>query len=302
MKFPLQFRIWAAVMLLHGALCSTHAASDAAPPITSSPKAYQARGLIERVKAETRTLVIKHEAIADLMPAMTMPFKVKDGEQLGGLVAGDQIRFRLLVTDNESWIDQIQKVGKTSPAPAPSPADTAPDAGSKPPSFYLSDIPDFALTNELGKRISLHQFGGQAVALTFFFTRCPIPEYCPRLAKNFAEASRQLGLSSGGPTNWHLLSVSFDPTDTPEVLRRYGNQYHYDPNHWSFLTGDPAQIRALTRGFGLAVTQESGVFLHDFRTAVFDANGRLQAMWPFGGDTSAMLVQELTRAAQAAKR
>jgi protein SCO1 len=302
MKFPFQFRIPAALMVLTGALCSLRGFVDATPPEAHAAKSYEARGQVVQINATAHTLVVKHEAIPEFMPAMTMPFRVKDSESLVGFVPGDQITFRLLVSDTESWIDQIHKTAKPSPAPPPSPPATGPGGATNALSFYLAEIPDFALTNELGKRVSLHQFGGQAVAVTFFFTRCPIPEYCPRLAKNFAEASRKLGLNSGGPTNWHLLSISFDPADTPEVLRRYGEQYHYDPHHWSFLTGDPAQIRSLTRGFGLSVTQESGLFLHDFRTAVFDANGRLQAMWPFGGDTSTMLVQELTRAAKAATR
>ncbi len=180
-------------------------------------------------------------------------------------------------------------------------ASSKPGPATNAPSFYITDIPDFALTNEFGRPVSLRQFQGQAVALTFFFTRCPIPEYCPRLAKTFAEVSQKLAARANSPTNWHLLSISFDPTDKPEVLRRYGELYQYDPKHWTFLTGDAAQIRSLTRGFGLSVTEESGLFLHDFRTAVFDANGRLQTMWPFGGNTTEMLLQELTKAAYVAR-
>ena len=164
----------------------------------------------------------------------------------------------------------------------------------------VADIPDFALTNEFGAPVKLRDFKGSALALTFFFTRCPLPEYCPRLSRNFAEASRTLESQASGPTNWHLLSVSFDPADTPGVLRAYARQYQYDSNRWSFITGDAAQLRALARGFGLAVMETNGTFIHDFRTVIFDANGRLQRMWPVGGDTTKLLVTELTTAARVA--
>jgi protein SCO1/2 len=165
------------------------------------------------------------------------------------------------------------------------------------PRLNLAQIPDFALTNELGRRVHLRDIRGQAVGLTFFFTRCPIPEFCPRLSKNFAEASQRLLAQEHGPTNWHLFSISFDPLDTPAVLRNYALQYHYDSNHWSFLTGDLKDIRELTKGFGMAVAPESGLFNHDFRTAIFDCSGWLQALWPFGGNMSDSIVREMAKAA-----
>jgi protein SCO1/2 len=180
------------------------------------------------------------------------------------------------------------------------PAESGSEHGTKASrEFNLADLRDLALTNEFGSRISFGQFAGQAVALTFFFTRCPIPEYCPRLSRNYAEASQKLAVMPNGPTNWHLLSISFDPLDTPAILRAYGQRYQYDSNHWTFVTGDPAHIRALTRGFGLAVNQEGGFYTHDFRTAIFDRSGRLQTMWPFGGNTTDLLVKELLKATAA---
>lgn len=147
------------------------------------------------------------------------------------------------------------------------------------PSLNLTNIPNFALTNEFGQPVRLREYLGQAVAITFFFARCPIPEYCPRLARNFAEACEKLTGATHGPTNWKLLSVSFDPGDTPKILQDYGRQYRYDSNHWTFLTGDPEHIKALTKGFGLTLQGENGMFAHDFRTAVFDASGAFQTMF-----------------------
>jgi protein SCO1/2 len=284
-----------AALLLGVASCQPRQAQGEA-------RIFEVRGVVMKLEKDRKTIVVKHEAVPNYMPAMTMPFRVKEPAQISGLRPGDAVTFRLFVTKDTSWIDQITSTAvATTPtqssALTPRQPTTPPPASPRP--FCLRSIPDFALTNELGQRVSLHQFSGQAVALTFFFTRCPIPEFCPRLSRNFAEASQKLASLRQAPTNWHLLSISFDPVDKPNVLRAYAQTYGYDSNHWSFLTGDPAQIRALTHGFGLEVTPDSGGLNHDFRTAVFDATGRLQTMWPFGGNTTELLVQELTKAAAA---
>src|SRR6185503_19842650 len=122
------------------------------------------------------------------MAAMTMPFRARDTNELGGLKAGDEIAFRLSVTEDESWIDRVTRTGHSTPAEVKA----APVTTNTPTEFRLTTIPDFALTNEFGQPLSLHGFRGRAVAMTFFFTRCPIPEYCPRLTKNFQGAIERL--------------------------------------------------------------------------------------------------------------
>src|SRR6185503_20252756 len=108
------------------------------------------------------------------------------------------------------------------------------------------------------------EFRGQALAITFFFTRCPIPEYCPRLSRNFEEVSRKLAAMPHAPTNWHLLSISFDPEfDSPEVLKSYAENYHYDPKHWSFLTGPTNKIGELAASSNLGYQRADRFFNHD---------------------------------------
>jgi protein SCO1/2 len=158
----------------------------------------------------------------------------------------------------------------------------------------------YEFTNELGQAVSLNQFKGQALAITFFFTRCPIPDYCPRLSKNFEEASQKLAALPNAPTNWHLLSISIDADfDTPSVLRAYAQRYHYNSNHWSFLTGSPEKIGELARLSDVTYEREGGLFNHNFRTLVIDAAGRLQMSFPIGGNLSDALVTELLKAAAA---
>jgi protein SCO1/2 len=277
-----------AALLLFMVSCRKQAGAD--------QRAFSARGVVEELKPDGQIVVIKHEAIRDYMNAMTMPFRVKEAKELAGLQAGDEVSFQLFVTADESWIDHVTKTGRKFSIPA-KPGSAA--ATNAMPSFKLADIPDFALTNELGQPVSLRQYQGKAVALTFFFTRCPIPEYCPRLSRNMEEASAKLKAMTNGPTNWQLLSISFDPLDRPEVLNAYGRRYQYDPTHWSFLTGNPDHIRELTRGFGVAVASDGAFYTHDFATAVFDATGRLQTLWRFGGNTSDLIVNEILKAAAA---
>ena len=162
---------------------------------------------------------------------------------------------------------------------------------------------DYKFTNQLGQAVSLSQFDGQALAITFFFTRCPIPEFCPRLSKNFQDVSQKLATRPGGPTNWHLLSVSFDTEfDTPPVLKAYAERYQYDPAHWSFLTGPSNKVSELAQLSGVKVAPEGGLFNHDFRTLIIDAAGHLQMVFPTGGNLSDAIIEEILRAAVVTNR
>ena len=103
--------------------------------------------------------------------------------------------------------------------------------------------------------------------MTFFFTRCPIPNYCPRLTKNFEEAAEQLSRMPNAPTNWHFLSVSFDSEfDTPSVLKTYAERYNYDPKHWSFLTGPADKITELAQSSDASFERDGAFFNHNFES------------------------------------
>jgi protein SCO1/2 len=265
--------------------------------LAGSVKSFAATGEVKEIRPEERTVVIRHETITNFMDAMTMPFRVKDPAELTGLRGGDRISFQLHVTSTESWIHHITKTGVTTPAESVSQADSRrePDAAPVRPRHPLLD---YKFTNELGQAVSLGEFRGQALAITFFFTRCPIPEYCPRLSRNFEEVSRKLAAMPGAPTNWHLLSVSFDPEfDNPEVLKSYAEGYHYDPKHWSFLTGPTNKIAELAASSNLGYQREGSFFNHDFRTLIVDANGKLQMVFPTSGDLSDAIVREIVKAA-----
>ena len=144
---------------------------------------------------------------------------------------------------------------------------------------------------------ALGQLRGKALALTFLFTRCPNPDYCPRLSKNFQEAAEKLRATPGAPTNWHFLSVTFDTEyDTPAVLKAYAQRYNYDPAHWSFLTGAPDKIAELARLNDVNFDRDGGFYNHNFRTLIIDPAGALQTIFPMTGDISADIANEILKA------
>lgn len=230
-----------------------------------------------------------------------MPFRARATNELAGLQPGDIVLFRLSVTEDESWIDRVKRVGRadehfTSNAPMPAPTNAPPRVN------IMDGLAAFAFTNEFGQAVNFGVFKGQAIGLTFIFTRCPLPDYCPRLTKNFAAAARKLQTLPDAPTNWHFFSISFNPAvDTPAVLHGYAKAYGYDSNRWSFVTSSQATIDEVARRFNFNFRKEGGTFTHHFFTLVLDANGYWHAGWPVGGDTSDNLVQEIVKAARPEK-
>jgi protein SCO1 len=264
-----------------------------------STQTFEVQGVVREIKDAGKVAVIRHEKIPGYMDAMSMPFKTRDQKVLNGIQPGDEINFRLHVTEEESWIENVRKTGHQTiePTVASSPATNAPVAKSRHP------LLDYAFTNQLGNPVRLSEFKGQALAITFFFTRCPIPDYCPRLSKNFQEASQKLAAMPNGPTNYHFLSVSFDTAyDTPAVLEAYGKRYGYDPAHWSFITGAQDKIAELARLSDVTFNKDgSGFYDHGFRTQIIDAKGRLQMSFPIGGNLSDAIVSEIVKAAKPAQ-
>jgi protein SCO1 len=258
-----------------------------------TPRTFPARGVVLEIKRDTLQLVIQHEAIAGYMDAMTMPFKVKDPTPLAELKRGDQVTFQLHVTADESWVDNFQKIGIVSLPENKTNSQPAETSAPRPDKSLL----DYKFTNELGQAVSIHDFRGQALAITFFYTRCPLPEYCPRLSMNFKQASQKLAAMTNAPTNWHFISVSFDPqADTPQILKSYGQRYEYDPSHWSFFTGPQDKIAQLAQGSGIKYELDAGTINHNFRTLIIDPEGHLQMVFPVSGDLSDQIVSEILKA------
>jgi protein SCO1/2 len=254
---------------------------------------YEVKGVLREVREEGWRALIAHEEIPDYMEPMTMEFAVKDTNELRGLLPGDQLKFRLLVTDDDAWIDQVQRLGSDGQPVASTPAALSPELEPGAP------LPDATLTNQFGQPFQLAEGKGRALAFTFIFTRCPLPTFCPRLNKHFYEVQQALS-EPGMASNWHLLSISFDPEwDTPERLAAYGPSQGQDPAHWTFATAAIPEIRRLAGSFGLTFAREGGSFNHNVRTVVVDAAGRVQRIFTNNDWQAGDLVAEMKKAMEA---
>jgi len=297
---PVNLRLWPSALLTVGLLVSFNAESEGISPSPTGGatilQTYPAKGVVQEINAAAQTVIVKHEAITNYMDAMTMPFKVVEPLVLAKLHPGDEIAFQLHVTPTTSWIDQIVKTGTAS-----APQSRKPDSYEPVPTISTvsaNPLLFYKFTNELGQAVSLKDFHGQALGIMFFYTRCPLPDYCPRLSKNFQEASQKLAAMTNSPVNWHFLSITFDPAiDTPAMLQAYGESYHYDPAHWSFLTGPPDKIAELAKSCGVEYSPDAGAINHNFRTLVVDAAGHLQMVYPITGDLSDDIVGQMLKAA-----
>jgi protein SCO1/2 len=275
---------------------------QSAPPNPTDPRSvYATKGVIQSIEPDGKTVIIQHDAISNYMPAMTMPFAVKDAKELRGLQSGDSVSFRLVVAPHDGWIENVAKLSSALPAiPTPPPAMAPAQIQISRAVAELSvgeKIPDYHLTNELGQPVTIGASPGEVFAFTFFFTRCPFPTACPLLADNFAAAQAKLALAPGAPPLWHLFSISFDPAnDTPAVLQEYARQHQADPARWSFLTGSLEDITELADQFGEEFQNDGHTITHSFRTVVVDANGRVRRIFPGNTWTSEDLVREVLKA------
>lgn len=266
-----------------------------------TPREYSVRGVVRRVEPERRSVVVKHDEIPGFMPAMTMPFDVKEPKELQGLKPGDRIAFRMLVTTNDGWIDRIQVLGSDTNATATPPPVRI--TSSVPLLEAGSMLPDYTLTNELGKVIRLSDFRGQVLAFTFIFTRCPYPDFCPRMTDLFGRAQKTLAGQPEAPKNLRFLSISFDPEhDTPELLRAYAERQHYDPAQWTLATGAWDQLEPLTGHFGLIFGRDvpPEKMEHNLRTVVVRPSGQIQAVLPSNEWQLEDLLREIRAAASSA--
>lgn len=241
-----------------------------APP-TASPNAsrYDLRGKVVSFDKARREVTIAHEAIPGYMEAMTMPFTLNEEWVFDVLTPGAQIQATLVVDGAKSWIETPTV---TQMADTPESAGATPGPEPEPG----VELPDFTLVNQDGEKISLQQFRGQYLVLTFIYTRCPLPDYCPLMTRNFGEIGQSILRES---RKTRLLSVTIDPDyDTPPVLKDYGKRYLPEGlsfRQWTYGTGSDEEIRKITGFFGLSYWQENNQIIHGLRTVVISPQGRI---------------------------
>ena len=282
--------VYAVVFALTG--CGSQVSAPEKTPATN--QTYAVRGVVQEIPADKKYATIKHEKIPGYMAAMTMDFSVKNTNLLNDISAGDEITFNLVVTENDDWIENIAVVGKTNVSMLP----TWRVVESE---LKVGDLlPDFEFTGDDGHTFRLADFRGSAVAFTFFFTSCPLPEFCPRMNQSFAEARKILTADTNAPANWELLSISFDSDfDKPEIINGYAAFYRgSDTNRWRFAVASTNTMAGLAPKVDLHFWREGGSISHNLRTVVLDANGKISHEF----DGNSWTPQELADAIRAAAK
>jgi protein SCO1/2 len=243
----------------------------------SSPpgKRYPLTGQVLAVHAARKEVVVRHDDVPGFMPAMTMPFSVRDGRLLEGRSPGDVIKATLVVAETSAWLEAIEKTGSL-PLPADLPS---PPPGTLAPGEV---VPDARFVDQDGKPRTLSQWRGHALAVTFVFTRCPYPDFCPALDRSFAKLQAAIRAEAQLTRSARLLTVSFDPAhDTPAVLLKHAKALRADTSLWTHVTGTVEEVDGFGKHFGLTVAREGGEagITHNLRTAVIDPGGVLVRSW-----------------------
>lgn len=244
----------------------------------SSERHFTLQGQVTAVSPDRNEATIKHEEIRGFMPAMTMPYRVKDPQLLAGIAPGDLVNATLVVIPNDAYLSTVKKVGTAPLEKPPADATATPAAAS---GFELlkpgEPVPDATFIDQNGRQRPFASFKGSTVVLTFIYTRCPLPNFCPLMDRNFARIQQQLKSDPALDRRVQLVTISFDPkTDTPAVLKQHGEALHADFRNWTFLTGTRDEIGQFGARFGMSVMYEDdNSITHNLRTAIIGPDGRL---------------------------
>jgi protein SCO1/2 len=239
---------------------------------------YTLQGQILSIAPDHKDANIKHEDIKGFMSAMTMPYKVRDAKEYDNLVPGDLITATLVVVSNDAYLKDVKRVG-SAPLEKP-PAEAAmPPASSGFELLKLGQpVPDAHFINQDGKPTTLEALRGSAVIVTFIYTTCPMPTFCPLMDRHFATIQTKLKAEQNA-LKVHLLSVSFDPAaDTLPVLKAHAHKLGADPKLWTFVTGARDDIDQWASRFGVSVSRamnDQRDITHNLRTAIVDRQGNL---------------------------
>lgn len=286
-------------MRVHIALSLIVALAAAACGSSTIQNTYTLQGQILSVAPDHLSASIKHEEIKDFMAAMTMTYKVKDPKLFEGLAPGDLITSTLVIdsTDGavaDAYLTEVKNVGE---APLEKPAASS--------GFELlkagEAVPDTAFVDQDGQKRPFSAFKGSPLAITFIYTRCPIPDFCPLMDRNFA-AIQKLLAADPALAKARLVSITFDPmNDTPSVLKAHAAELDADPSRWTFLTGDRDTIDQFAARFGVGVDRaldDATNITHRLRTAIVDADGKLVKVYTGNEWKPSEVVADLKAVAQ----
>ena len=281
-------------ILLIGCIALALLGCDRSTSSNESADYYDTRGVVRGFSPDRSTIEIQHENIPGFMPSMTMPFVARDPKQIADLKISDAISFRMAVTKKDFWIENVKKIRREE-VDVTEPKQTSSVSTERDTRLKEGDeMPAFSLTNQNGERVSLDTFRGQPFVLTFVFTRCPVPNFCPLMSNNFEELQAAIKAGSGPLSTTRLLSVTLDPGyDTPKILNEYAAFHHADSQVWTFATGDGKQIDLLTRAFSVYRQTEGGTISHGLATALINGHGTVERIWRGNAWTAAEVTEAI---------
>jgi len=272
--------------------------SEQAPAAPQQAKRYRLVGKVVSIDQQQATLNVDGQEIPGFMAAMTMPYPVKDAKSLSSLSPGDEITADVVVTNDGAYLENIVVTKKAAPGAAkPSGASHEPKPGEA--------VPDFALVDQDGKRIRLSAYRGDVLLVTFIYTRCPFPDFCPYVSKNFAQIYAQLRKDPAlGSKKIRLLSVSFDSKyDTPAVLKKYARAFDSTTggapfDRWDFATVPAKQLPAVADFFGLYYNVQGDQIVHSLSTTVINPDGTVYKWYEDNDWKPADLIQDAEQSLQ----
>lgn len=242
---------------------------------SSEQREYKLQGQVLSIAADRKEANIRHEEIPGFMAAMTMPYRVKDAKEFEPLAPGDLINATLIVTERDGYLTNVKKVGS---APLERAAGDAAPAGAVDLLPAGAPVPDGAFVDQDGKNVTLASYRGSALVVTFIYSTCPMPNFCPLMDRNFAAIQQKL-IDDRNELRVRLLSITIDPqVDTPAVLTEHAKKLGADPRIWSFLTGERQAIDDWSGRLGLSVSRainDPRDITHNLRTVLIDRHGNL---------------------------
>ena len=255
-----------------------------------SEKRFDFKGKVVAVEPEKRSVTVSHEDGTGYMPAMTMPFTIRNESDLQILAPDDEITATLVVDGSHSWLEDLIITRQSAIAPAMSGIPMAKEG---------DEVPNFTLRNQDNREIHTQNYRGRTLLLTFIYTRCPVPDYCTLMSDNFAQIDRALSQDPGLYEKTHLLSISIDPSyDTPGVLRSYGaahtERYQNETfAHWEFAGGTTEQVKKIAEYFGLTYFPEKDQIIHALRTVIVGPDGKIVKIYTGNDWKPEEIIQEI---------
>jgi len=283
-------RVGSLCVLVLFASCGRPSAEPEAPArVEKAPeievKVFDLTGEVREVDAPGRELQIRHDEIPGFMAAMTMPFQVSKDVDMDDFRVGDQLEAKLRVEFEDGLVRDYELVDPTVTKPAlDAGASATLDLSGEKPTLKTrpgriepgDEVPDFAMTDQDGQARRLSDLRGKVVVLTFVYTRCPLPDYCPAMDRRFSELSQSLATSPTRSEKVRLVSLSFDPeNDVPEVLKKHAQIRGAQPPLWTYAVASHEELAKIAPALGLVYGPGKNEIIHNLCTAVIGPDGKL---------------------------